>query len=89
MATQASTAQFTTRKVSATAWLIYDTEFPADDSRHVVAHVATDVLAEVTWARPVSLPTQYRTLQRRSARPRMLAQGSLARRPCARLAHRA
>ena len=64
MATQSPPAAlFTTRQVAETEWLIYDTQFPADDSRYVVAHVAmTDDLVEVTCVRLLPSPTRYLTL---------------------------
>lgn len=63
MATPSPTALFTTRQVAETEWLVYDTRFP-HDPRLVVAHVAmTDDAVEVTWVRPLPLPTRYLTLQ--------------------------
>lgn len=54
------TTQFTAMRVTETDWIIQDTRFPIDDSRHVVAYVeATEHLFRVTWVLPLPLPTEY------------------------------
>jgi hypothetical protein len=53
-------ARFRTVPVSDTGWLIYDTAYPLDDSRHVVAHIeAKQDIFDVTWLRHLRLPTAY------------------------------
>ena len=58
------TTPFTMLQVSETDWLIYDTRFPLDDSRHVVAYAGlAEDFFEVTWVRQVPLPSQYLRLE--------------------------
>jgi hypothetical protein len=50
--------------VSDTDWLIYDTAYPLDDSRHVVAHIeAKEDIYDVTWLRQLRLPMAYFRLE--------------------------
>lgn len=56
--------RFTTAPVSDTSWLIYDTLYSRDDSRHVVARIeAAEDFYDVAWVRPLPLPTTYLRLE--------------------------
>lgn len=54
------TNQFTAIRVTETDWIVQDSRFPIDDSRHVVGYIeATEHFFRVTWVLPLPLPSEY------------------------------
>jgi hypothetical protein len=58
----ASNGRFAVVKVGPSNWLIHDTRYESRDARRLVAFIEGSVGYEdvdVTWVRPVGLPTHY------------------------------
>lgn len=55
---------FTLQKSTAITWLVRDTRYPPDDSRHLVARIdeIDSDEVEVTWLREFPLPLRYATV---------------------------
>lgn len=77
----ASKGRYAVVKVGPSNWLIHDTRYESRDARRLVAYIEGSVGYEdvdVTWVRPVGLPTHYASIAQAIAQ---LAAREMAARP--------